>query len=206
MLEFRAARRAFAIAALIVSAGAHGASAQTYPAQNVTVLVAFAAGGIADVVARLVGAKAQRAARADRGGGKSRRRRRQSGGARGERPRRLTATRILATTSALAVNDTASRNKGYATEDLRTVAHRGDEPGRARRASEQSGQGSARVHRHRQGQELHLRQRRRRHRPAYRRGIFLPRSRQGEVGARAVHRRRAGGHRRDRQPCRRDRA
>ena len=29
---------------------------------------------------------------------------------------------ILATTTALAVNETASRNKGYATEDLRPVA------------------------------------------------------------------------------------
>jgi tripartite-type tricarboxylate transporter receptor subunit TctC len=121
MLEFRAARRAFAIAALIMSAGAQGASAQTYPSQNVTVLVAFAAGGIADVVARLVGQKlserlGQTVVVENRGG------------AGGNLEARAVSTAapdgytILATTSALAVNDTASRNKGYATEDLRTVA------------------------------------------------------------------------------------
>ena len=33
------------------------ASAQTYPTQTITLQVAFAAGGIADVVARLVGQK-----------------------------------------------------------------------------------------------------------------------------------------------------
>ena len=35
---------------------------------------------------------------------------------------------LLATTSALAVNDSASRNKGYATEDLRAVAIVADSP------------------------------------------------------------------------------
>ena len=50
------------------------------------------------------------------------------GGAGGNLAARAVATAapdgytILATTSALAVNDTASRTKGYATEDLRTVA------------------------------------------------------------------------------------
>ena len=121
MVEFRAVRRAFAAAALIVSAGAQGAWAQTYPSQNVTFLVAFAAGGIADVVARLVGQKlTERLGRTvvveNRGG------------AGGNLAARAVASAppdgytILATTSALAVNDTASRNKGYATEDLRTIA------------------------------------------------------------------------------------
>jgi tripartite-type tricarboxylate transporter receptor subunit TctC len=54
MLPFRAQLHLFvAVAACL----AHPAGAQTYPTQNITVQVAFAAGGIADVVARLVGQK-----------------------------------------------------------------------------------------------------------------------------------------------------
>jgi tripartite-type tricarboxylate transporter receptor subunit TctC len=121
MLDFLSGRRAIVLAAFIISAGMPGASAQTYPSQNVTVLVAFAAGGIADVVARLVGQKlserlGQTVVVENRGG------------AGGNLAARAVATAapdgytILATTSALAVNDTASRNRGYATEDLRTIA------------------------------------------------------------------------------------
>jgi tripartite-type tricarboxylate transporter receptor subunit TctC len=121
MPAFRPARRALLLAALALPAFASPATAQTYTAQNVTVLVAFAVGGIADVVARLLG-------------GKLSERLRQTvvvenrGGAGGNLAARVVAsaapdgTTILATTSALAVNDTASRNKGYATEDLRVVA------------------------------------------------------------------------------------
>jgi tripartite-type tricarboxylate transporter receptor subunit TctC len=121
MFEFRTARCAFVVAITVVSAGTPPAAAQTYPSQNVTVLVAFAAGGIADVIARLVGAKlserlGQTVVVENRGG------------AGGNLAARVVASAapdgytILATTSALAVNDIASRNKGYATEDLRTVA------------------------------------------------------------------------------------
>src|SRR5437660_2254590 len=121
MLAFRPVCRVHLLAALAVSAFAQPAAAQTYPSQNVTVLVAFAAGGIADVVARLVGQKlterlGQTMVVENRGG------------AGGNLAARAVATAapdgytILATTSALAVNDTASRKKGYATEDLRAVA------------------------------------------------------------------------------------
>jgi len=121
MLAFRPARRALLLAALAASAFAQPAAAQTYPAQNVTVLVAFAAGGIADVVARLVGQKlserlGQTVVVENRGG---------AGGnlaARAVASAAADGYTLLATTSALAVNDTASRNKGYATEDLRAVA------------------------------------------------------------------------------------
>src|SRR5438552_18849933 len=121
MLAFRPVCRVHLLAALAVSAFAQPAAAQTYPAQNVTVLVAFAAGGIADVVARLVGQKlserlGQTVVVENRGG---------AGGnpaARAGASAAADGYTILATTSALAVNDTASRNKGYATEDLRTVA------------------------------------------------------------------------------------
>jgi tripartite-type tricarboxylate transporter receptor subunit TctC len=121
MLALRNARRAFLVAALIGSAIAQPAVAQTYPSQNITFIVAFAAGGIADVVGRLVGHKVgerlkQNVVVENRGG------------AGGNLAARAVSTAapdgytILATTSALAVNDSASRNKGYATEDLRPVA------------------------------------------------------------------------------------
>src|SRR3954471_11657450 len=113
--------RAFPLAVLIGSAIAQPALAQTYPSQNITFVVAFAAGGIADVVGRLVGHKVgerlkQNVVVENRGG---------AGGnlaARAGSPAAPDGYTILATTSALAVNDSASRNKGYATEDLRPVA------------------------------------------------------------------------------------
>src|SRR5205823_8038769 len=121
MLVFGLVGRAVAVAALIVSAGARGATAQTYPAQNVTVLVAFAAGGIADVVARLVGQKlterlAQTVLVENRGGAGGNLAARVVAGAAAD------GYTLLATASALAVNDSAARNKGYATDDLRAIA------------------------------------------------------------------------------------
>jgi tripartite-type tricarboxylate transporter receptor subunit TctC len=121
MLAIRCARRAVVAVALAVPALAQPASAQIYPSQNVTVLVAFAAGGIADVVARLVGAKlaeklGQTVVVENRGGAGGNLAARAVAGAAAD------GYTILATTSALAVNDSASRNKGYATEDLRPIA------------------------------------------------------------------------------------
>jgi tripartite-type tricarboxylate transporter receptor subunit TctC len=55
MLAFRAAP--CVLLAATISALAPPASAQSYPTQTITFQVAFAAGGIADVVARLVGQK-----------------------------------------------------------------------------------------------------------------------------------------------------
>jgi tripartite-type tricarboxylate transporter receptor subunit TctC len=109
------------LASLVCFGFAQPAAAQTYPSQNITVIVAFAAGGIADVVGRLVGAKVgDRLGRTfvveNRGG---------AGGnlaARAVSQAAPDGYTLLATTSALAVNDSASRNKGYATEDLRPVA------------------------------------------------------------------------------------
>ncbi len=95
--------------------------AQTYPSQNVNVIVAFAAGGIADALGRLVAQKlserlSQSVVVENRGG------------AGGNLAARAVATAapdgytLLATTTALAVNDTASKKRGYNTEDLRPVA------------------------------------------------------------------------------------
>jgi tripartite-type tricarboxylate transporter receptor subunit TctC len=108
-------------AALLACAGAQTAAAQNYPAQTITCVVAFAAGGIADVVARLVGAKlsvrlGQTVVVENRGGAGGNLAARAVAGAAAD------GYTILATTSALAVNDQASRNKGYATEDLRPLA------------------------------------------------------------------------------------
>ena len=120
MLAIPTAHR-LALAALLLAAGAPVALAQTYPSQNINMIVAFAAGGIADVVGRLIGQKTgERLGRTvvveNRGG---------AGGNLAARAVALAAPdgyTLLATTSAIAVNDSASRNKGYATEDLRPVA------------------------------------------------------------------------------------
>jgi tripartite-type tricarboxylate transporter receptor subunit TctC len=110
-----------ALAALLLAGSAPAVRAQTYPAQNINMIVAFAAGGIADVVGRLVGQKTgERLGRTvvveNRGG---------AGGnlaARAVAQAAPDGYTLLATTSAIAVNDSASRNKGYASEDLRAVA------------------------------------------------------------------------------------
>ena len=84
-------------------------------------MVAFAAGGIADAIGRLVGQKLserlkQHVVVENRGG------------AGGNLAARAVATAapdghtLLATTTALAVNETASKNRGYNTSDLRPVA------------------------------------------------------------------------------------
>src|SRR5262245_26117876 len=105
------------LAGIMLSALVQPSVAQTWPSQNVTILVAFAAGGIADVVARFVGQKlSERLGQAvvieNRGGaGGNLAAKAVSAGA----PDGYT---ILATTSALAVNETASKNKGFSTDDL----------------------------------------------------------------------------------------
>src|SRR5436305_8099967 len=107
--------------ALVLIGLAQPCAAQIYPAQNVTMIVAFAPGGIADVVARLVGQKlserlGQTVVIENRGG---------AGGnlaAKAVSSAAPDGYTILATTSALAVNETASKNKGFSTDDLTTVA------------------------------------------------------------------------------------
>jgi tripartite-type tricarboxylate transporter receptor subunit TctC len=113
--------RAVLATAVAVCALAQPVRAQTYPTQNITFVVGFAAGGIADVVARLVGQKlSERLGHTvvveNRGG---------AGGnlaakaVSGAAPDGYT---ILATTTSLAVNETASKNKGFSVNDLRTIA------------------------------------------------------------------------------------
>src|SRR6202046_710441 len=114
-----------AVAALAVSAfiaGAGQAGAQPYPAANkITLIVAFAPGGIADTLARLIAQGLserlhQSVVVENRGG---------AGGniaaafvARAE-PDGYT---LLATTTALAVNETLFANKDFSANDLKTVS------------------------------------------------------------------------------------
>jgi tripartite-type tricarboxylate transporter receptor subunit TctC len=121
MAIFRRLGCAAVIAGLSGCVIAQPATAQTYPTQPINVIVAFAAGGIADGIGRLIGQKLNE-------------RLNQSvvienrGGAGGNLAARAVATAaadghtLLATTTAVAVNDTASKNRGYNTSDLRAVA------------------------------------------------------------------------------------
>jgi tripartite-type tricarboxylate transporter receptor subunit TctC len=113
--------RWIAAAVLMACALVRPAGAQSYPAQNVTFVVSFAAGGIADVIARLValrlgerfGSTVVVENRAGAGGNLA---------ARAVATSAADGYTVLATTASLAVNDTASRNKGYSASDLRAVA------------------------------------------------------------------------------------
>ena len=120
MLPLCSARRILAALFLVLGSGAP-AWTQAYPTQTITFQVGFAAGGIADVVARLVGQKlSERLGQAvvveNRGG---------AGGNLAAKAVSVAAPdgyTILATTTGLAVNETATRNKGFSVDDLRTIA------------------------------------------------------------------------------------
>jgi tripartite-type tricarboxylate transporter receptor subunit TctC len=103
------------------------AAAQDYPTRNITVVVAFAAGGFADGIARLIGQKVserlgQTVVVENRGG---------AGGniaaklVAGAAPDGYT---LLVTTTGLAINETLTRNKGFAASDLKAVAIVGSTP------------------------------------------------------------------------------
>ena len=105
--------------ALASPGGAQG-STQAYPSRPVTFVISFAAGGVADVVARLV---AQRLTEKGVGTFVVENR----GGAGGNIAARVVVAAppdgytVLATTTAIAVNATASKNRGYNMEDLRAI-------------------------------------------------------------------------------------
>ena len=120
MSEARAAARTLAFAALGFVTFGPPAIAQSYPSQNVTLAVAFPAGGFADTIGRLLSTKlADRLKqsvvvenRAGAGGNL---------GAKSVAGATADGHVVLVTTSALAINHTASKNKGYDTNDLRPV-------------------------------------------------------------------------------------
>ncbi len=110
-----------ALALVILAVGCGGAEAATYPADKITVIVAFAPGGIADTLARLIGQGLserlhQSVVVENRGG---------AGGniaaayvARAN-PDGYT---LLATTTALAINETLFADKQFSATDFKTVA------------------------------------------------------------------------------------
>ena len=108
-----------AVAAAIVSAPP--SKAQTYPSRNITFVVGFAAGGIADSLGRLIGHKlserlGQTVVVENRGG---------AGGniaAKNVASSAADGYTVLVTTTALAINETLHKNKGFSTNDFTTVA------------------------------------------------------------------------------------
>lgn len=104
-----------------LNALAHPARAQTYPSEPVRFVIAFAPGGPADIIGRLVGQRlqekwSQTVVIENRGG---------AGGniaARQVAKAEANGAVILVSTSALAVNLTLSANPGYAAGDFRVAA------------------------------------------------------------------------------------
>jgi tripartite-type tricarboxylate transporter receptor subunit TctC len=113
--------RAMIAGAIVATGLAQPSFAQTYPSQNVTVIVAFPAGGLADIIARLVSTKLEARLKQsfvveNRGG---------AGGniaAKAVVGSAADGYTLLATTSGLAANITASKNKGFEQNDLRPIA------------------------------------------------------------------------------------
>jgi tripartite-type tricarboxylate transporter receptor subunit TctC len=110
-----------ALAILAASLGPGAASAQTYPARQITITVAFAPGGFADTMARLVA----------QGLGERLRQNvvvENRAGAGGNIAASLVAHAaadgyaLLATTTALAISETLVASKQFAASDLKTVA------------------------------------------------------------------------------------
>jgi tripartite-type tricarboxylate transporter receptor subunit TctC len=117
MPHFRTA--AVALIALILAFGQ--AEAQTFPSGKITVIVAFAPGGIADTLARLIGQGLgerlhQSVVVENRGGA--------GGNIAASYVARSTpdGTTLLATTTALAINETLFANKDYSANDFKTIA------------------------------------------------------------------------------------
>jgi tripartite-type tricarboxylate transporter receptor subunit TctC len=120
MLPFPTACRALVLV-IFVACFAQPAAAQNYPTQNITFAVAFAAGGIADGIGRLVGQKLSERVKQtvvveNRGGAGGNLAAKAVSGAAPD------GHTILVTTTALAVSETATRNKGFSTDDLHPVA------------------------------------------------------------------------------------
>jgi tripartite-type tricarboxylate transporter receptor subunit TctC len=119
MLRTLSAWAALACALIVASPGS--APAQDYPAKPITFLVAFAPGGVADGIGRLIAQKLGEALKQtvvveNRGGAGGNLAAKQVAGA---APDGYT---VLVTTTALAINETLHRNKGFAADDLATVA------------------------------------------------------------------------------------
>ena len=121
MLEMRFVAKTCAAAVLAVALGAGSTSAQQYPARDITLVVAFAPGGVADTLARFIGqglsAKLGRNVVVENRGGAG-------GNIAAAAVARATPDgyTLLVTTTALAINETLRENKGFSANDLKTIA------------------------------------------------------------------------------------
>ncbi len=122
MSKFVVGRHAVIAAGVLGCLLASGqAGAQSYPTRDITFIVAFAPGGVADTVARLIGqglsAKLGRNVVVENRGG--------AGGniaAAAVARAAPDGYTVLVTTTALAINETLRTNKGFAASDFKTVA------------------------------------------------------------------------------------
>jgi len=129
MPHLRCARYALAALALsILAAAIRPAAAQTYPTANkITLVVAFAPGGIADTLARIIGQGLSDRLhqsvvvenRAGAGGNIA------AGFVARAEPDGYT---LLATTTALAINETLHKNNPFSVTDLKAIAIAGSSP------------------------------------------------------------------------------
>jgi tripartite-type tricarboxylate transporter receptor subunit TctC len=117
-MSFAKFSAAFGVAVLLM---VQPASAQIYPARDITFIVAFAPGGVADTVARFVAQgvsqKVGRNIIVDNRGG--------AGGniaAQAVARAAPDGYTLLVTTTALAINETLMPNKGFAATDLKSIA------------------------------------------------------------------------------------
>lgn len=120
-MSFRNLKVCAALALVPALAVPQPAAAQDYPTKPITFVVAFAAGGVADGIGRLIGQKlseklGQSVVVENRGGAGGNIAAKQVVGA---APDGYT---LLVTTTALAINETLHRNKGFAASDLTAVA------------------------------------------------------------------------------------
>ena len=119
---------ALALSAAILSAGR--TQAQTYPSGKITLIVAFAAGGVADTLARMVGQGLserlhQNVVVENRGGAGGN----IAAGAVAHAP--ADGYTILVTTTALAINETSTRDQAFHGGGFQDGRHRRIEPGSA---------------------------------------------------------------------------
>ena len=114
-------RTACIMAATAIALPASPVAARDYPSRPITFIVAFAPGGFADSVARLIGSKlnerlGQSIIIENRAGGGG------NFGAAAAAKAAPDGYTLLVTTTGLAINETLSKSKGFAVDDLAVVA------------------------------------------------------------------------------------
>lgn len=120
-MTYRSLTACAAFVLALTPAFPHIAAPQDYPSKPVTFVVAFAAGGVADGIGRLIGQKlseklGQTVVVENRGGAGGNIAAKQVASAASD------GYTVLVTTTALAINETLHRNKGFAASDLTAVA------------------------------------------------------------------------------------